>query len=712
ATPQPSEAKTLILVNRARVETLYGAPAAASLMEKLFALAADPAVLGLVLQVETDPAVAAAYAAWTASLADNDKANDVVAAIRNRVLTVAASAPQLAYVVIIGDDRIIPFRRVPDRISPTGPSADSVEPAYAPEVVEDGTIRAALAANMILTDDYLVDKEPSHWEDRQDNQYELYLPDYAVSRLVEQPAHIIAFIDSFLGGNKTINTSRVLVTGYDFLNDSANIITTLYTNDALATDSELNTPNWPGDALRAKYLNANPRFDIYSVNGHSTHLAQGTPDEDDITAAEVLAATTNLSGTLVYSVGCHSGLNEPGALDLAEAYIRRLANYMGNTGFGWGGSGVVYSEALMRNVSRELLRETSAQIGPALAAAKKRYFMQAQTFNAFDAKVLMQVVHYGLPMVSVTSGGALTDSPSFPSADPIFTPPSSFGPIAQGSAGYNLPGSFGAFGQSTTSQGVTYNLDGNITFAAGEPVQPVYWANVDAPAVGDLRGAVFLGGIYSDVVSFDPVIALADNEYVTEESEPAFTSEVFFPDDFFTVRAGVPGASDMILMSLGQYRSHPTAQAAGEGEAREQGINRIFSQMSFSTYYSNSPDRNAASISFIDGVLITPPNVTPGQGQIKVETTDDTGIHRVVVAYHEQQGQWQSQDLTFDAAAQKWTGVITGTTNTEFFIQVVDEAGNVAVNNNKGRFYPLAAPLPLAQGAQIVGPLYLPLIQR
>ena len=53
-------------------------------------------------------------------------------------------------------------------------------------------------------------------------------------------------------------------------------------------------------------------------------------------------------------MGCHGGLNDPGVLDLPQAYLQRKATYIGNTGFGWGGGGVVYSEALMRNLTREL----------------------------------------------------------------------------------------------------------------------------------------------------------------------------------------------------------------------------------------------------------------------------------------------------------------------------------------------------------------------
>ncbi|MGH9818463.1 MAG: hypothetical protein ACRD6I_20570, partial [Candidatus Acidiferrales bacterium] len=345
----------------------------------------------------------------------------------------------------------------------------------------------------------------------------------------------------------------------------------------------------------------------------STHIAAGVLDEDDLTAAEIIAATTDLSGALVFSLGSHRGLNDPGVLDLPQAYVQKLAHYVGNTGFGWGGGGVVYSEALMRNYARELLRDTTSAIGPALTAAKKKYYSQAKTFNAFDAKILMQVTLYGLPMVGFSSGGTLNDEDPFPSAEPIFTPPTAFGELAQGSAGYQLPGSFGSFGADTTGNGTTYTLDGNVAFSAGDPLLPLYYTDVSAPAVGDLRGAVFLGGVYSDTANVDPVIALAENEYVTDKSEPAFSAESFYPAAPFTVRssASVQGAADTLVLSLGQYQSNASALAAGV--TQDAGVVRVFDQMSFGTYYSDSPDRNAANIASIDGVL----DPVAGTGQIK-----------------------------------------------------------------------------------------------
>ncbi len=692
-TVDPSGVRTLIVTNRQRLETLYGTSRASGVMVKLFSLADHPRVEGAVLLVENNPSVAAAYAAWTASpasLADTTLANGVAAAVRATILSFAANAPQLEYLVIAGDDRVIPFRRVAE-----GTLAQQ-EADYATDVTANTTTAAALAQNQILTDDYYADKEPSTWSGG-----ELYLPDYPIGRLIEDPEEIIAFIESFQA-DAVNDVSNVLVTGYDFVQDSAALMKLLFENDGMTTDSTLIGPLWSGQALEQKHLQSATRFDIHAINGHSTHIATGTPDNNEVTAAEVAAATTNLAGALVYAVGCHAGLNDPGQLDLPQAFVRRGANYVGNTGYGWGGGGIVYSEALMRNYSRELLRDAQATIGGALVAAKNRYRQQSFSFRAYDAKVLMQSTLYGLPMAVVTSGGALSDDDPFPSAQQSFQPPSSFAEVNTGAFSYGLPGSFGAFGESSGSDGRSYDLDDNATFSAGAPVQPRYYADVTAPAAGQLRGVLFLGGVYSDVIGFDPQIARPHNEYVNETAEPAFGASGWFPAVPVSLQnsASISNSADTLVLSLGQFDPNSNTQ-------------RLFDQMALNTLYSFSADQTPAEILFVDGVL----DRAAGKGRVKVDAQDGSGVKRVVLAFTDNSlagpQSWQSRDLTYDPVAGMWTGEITGTVRSRFFVQAVDAGGNVAVADNKGAYYALTEPLPLVPGRDLPPgfSLYLPSIR-
>jgi hypothetical protein len=155
----------------------------------------------------------------------------------------------------------------------------------------------------------------------------------------------------------------------------------------------------------------------------------------------------------------------------------------------------------------------------------------------------------------------------------------------------------------------------------------------------------------------------------------------------------ISSSSEMLVTVLGQYNS-------------DTGAERVYDDMSFGTYYSDSPDTELPTISHVDGVL----DEAAGAGAIKVAASDASGVIRVVVAYTEGQGGWRSGDLTFDEGMGRWTGTITGTQQTRYFVQVVDGAGNVAVDDNKGRYHPLWKPLPFV--ADAANPAYLPLVVK
>lgn len=689
ATPTvpPSEVKTLILTNRQRLAAIFGTTETDALMAKVYQLADHPRVRGAVLQVETDAATAAAYDLWIASpeaLLDITKANAVAGAVRNLAMSFLTSATNAEYIVIVGDDRIVPHRRVPEG------NLDKTEHQYAPYMTANTSVWAAAQANMTLTDDFYADQEPTPWQDR-----ELYLPDYAIARLVERPEEIVAFIDTFLSGD-TITTSRALVTAYHFAIDGGEKIRDYLKDDDIVTDATLVGEVWTGAAARTKQLSADPRFDLQSINGHSTHLTIGVPNNDDIQASEIITASTDFARTIIYSMGCHSGLTDPGALDLPQAFSRRLANYVGNTGYGWGGGGVVGSEALMRNFTRRLVENTATEIGKALTAAKQNYYQWDTQIDPYEFKVLMETTLYGLPMYRITSGAVLEPDDPFPSAQINTTAPSAFGPVSVGSLDFGLPGALGAFGETTTVQGSILALDESSSFEVGQPIQPRFYAPLSAANAGSLHGIILRSGVYSDVTGFDPVIAQPLNEYVIPAAEPAFDAPGWHPALPFLVRSNssISTTAQVLVASLGQFDS-------------ASGTERLYDQLAFDAFYSNSPDTIPPTITHVDGVL------GPGAGtaRIKVETDDSSGILKVVAAYTTDQGTWQSGELAYDAVMWKWTGTIPATVQTRFFVQVVDRAGNVAVDNDKGRYRALFAPLPPVGGLPS-GRVYLPLLMK
>ena len=687
--PVPSDVRTVILVNKERVETLHGSTKADDLMAKLYQLAAHERVKGAVLQVEQDPSVEISYSVWNADPQNTAKANAVAAAVRGLGLAFIASNPSVEHIVIVGDDRVIPFRRVPDH---TG----KPESHYADDVTPGTTQWAAFEDDMSLTDACYADAMPSTWPGG-----EYCLPDYGIGRLIETPDEIMAFIDAFLAADGVIDLSSGgmgLITGYSFVTDAANLIKSLFTADTLTAESSLVGEAWSADTMEGIQLGAT-RYDLQSVNGHATHARQIAPDDSYVTADDIAASTTDLAGAIIFTVGCHSGFNDTATLDLAQAFARKRANYVANTGYGWGGGGVTFSEALMRNYARELLKDTTTEIGPALTRAKARYVQQAHAIDGYDEKILVESTLYGLPMYRLNTSGAFAEGDPFPSAEVTTDlPGGALGTLSAGGLTCSLAGS-GAFDDTPESpdsffgEGSFYSLNDSIAVAFGEPIQPRFFANVEAPAAGTLRGALFLGGVYTDVAGYDPVVAQPFNEYVTPGPEPAFSAPGWYPPVPFGVQNGdtAQTTDDTVVALMGQYDPNT-------------GTERLYEHLSFGTYYSSDPDYEPPTISYVNGLL----DPSRHKGEIKVGASDPSEVLRVVVAFTEGDGEWLSADLAYEQATLKWKGEITATVQTRFIVQAVDGAGNVQVAQNKGAYYRLLAPAPQeSEGSRLALPVVI-----
>ena len=83
--------------------------------------------------------------------------------------------------------------------------------------------------------------------------------------------------------------------------------------------------------------------------------------------------------------------------------------------------------------------------------------------------------------------------------------------------------------------------------------------------------------------------------------------------------------------------------------------------------------------------------------ELLVQTSDVSGVERVVIAYTDNRGSWESVDLVQGEASGLWQGAIPASHDLDFFVQAVDAAGNVAVDHNNGQYYRL-------------GRVYLPIV--
>ena len=88
-------------------------------------------------------------------------------------------------------------------------------------------------------------------------------------------------------------------------------------------------------------------------------------------------------------------------------------------------------------------------------------------------------------------------------------------------------------------------------------------------------------------------------------------------------------------------------------------------------------------------------------------------MSKVLVSFEAGQSQWQSKEMTYNAAAQVWVADISATAQTRYFVQAVDGAGNVFADDNKGSCFQLLPPLQLAQGTPFSsGKVYLPVVTK
>ncbi|MFN8443854.1 MAG: CARDB domain-containing protein [Caldilineaceae bacterium] len=649
-TPTPNQqsgVRTLILVQRAKLAELYGESGATSVLDKLNQLAKQSDVRGEIIRLDNNASVNAAYAAWAANLKSVEKANEVAVAIRQVVMTYLEQHQGVEYVVLVGEDRVLPQRRVRDN------TPQHTEKTYT-DVSDNNPIGAAVRADYFLTDDYYVDRLPTPYKGR-----EIYIPDLAVGRLVETPAQITGLIDQFLS-NPVLDNPKTLVTGYDFVQDTGqgNCEDLQADFGAANVDCSLIGNNWAVQDYRNRQLTANPPFKLQSINGHAAHYAEGAPGSSTIFGTDIAGSSSDLAGGLIYTLGCHSGLNVPSSnavnpLDLPEAFASKRASYVGNSGYGWGLRGAIgLSEKLMRLYTAELLKGSSSSMGKALVNAKTQYFQQDTNLSGYDEKVMQEIIFYGLPMFQLKTGAALGNTGNeFPGVVLTGTVPTgSLGETISTTVNINFSGALGSdeyLPLISTGDGQYYSLNGSTTADVGAPIQPLFFSDVST-ANNVARSVVLRGANYQSRQNFNPVVASPYNEYVTDASEAQLdASSGWYPA--IPVALQVHEESANLTTQLGQY--NPANQTL-----------RLLEDVDVDIYYSTDTDQTGPSITVVDGVY------TPdGKVSVKVGAVDPSGLKEVVLSYivdsNQSTGAIKTLNMQFDVGSQKWVGSFNGGQN-------------------------------------------------
>jgi len=643
STPPPTGSKTLILTNYQKLVELYGSTETDKLMTNLDSLAGHNSVQGQVIHVESDPTVAAAYRSRGSSYDDRNRGNAVAEAIKQVILTHwDNSNGALQYLVFVGDDRVIPFYRIVDGTPEPDP--------------------------MTLTDDFYSDRQPTH-----NNCYgntgcavnpELFIPDLAVGRLIENPRQIIGIINTFLDKN-SIELNSSIVTGYaldeggtEFLGDGAKEICRILQVGNIPTDCSLvGTETTTNDFVR-RILGDN--YVVRSVNSHANYNTLG-----ELTASDVLDAATDISASIFYTVGCHAGQNVSSDLDLPESFASRQVNYIANTGYGWGSYGINNSELLMQYLTEELVKPRST-LGMALINAKQTYHAEKTRITEYDEKVVAEVVLWGLPMYQLVSPPNIRRVSQNRSIRKNIR---SNIVLNDGLERNDLSYSWDIQPSIEASDGShSYSLGGKTIADLGKPLLPKFTDDIKHPSK-DLHGVIFRGGRYL-VKNSSPILQrfFTTTGYATPINN--FYSSGWYPSKFFT----------SIQLELNNGNKQTVVAAAGQYNPNlRSGQQRVFYDMDFDAYYHTASDWTPPVVYLTDSKLQS------NLATIGVTASDAAGIAEIVVAYTDGQSLWNSVNLT--ASGVTWSGNFAANADTEFFVQAVDSNGNVAVNDNDGKYF-------------------------
>jgi parallel beta-helix repeat protein len=658
-----TEVKTLILTHSTQLGARFGSIEA--LMDKLVLLGEQPEVAGALVDFAAIKAIDDTYNLWSENPLNPVYANLVAGSIRAWLDVNRAAYPNLEYLVIVGGDGIVPFWRVPDEV----PLAH--EGTYNPYLAAGSPTGAALGERYYFTDDYYGGFSFIPWRGRG-----LVFPDYGIGRLVEMPGEMMAAIDAFIA-SPALEAATALVTGYEFMIDGAEAMAAPLAASGLAV-THLIDDYWTAADLADAWLAGG--HDVNAINAHFEHwqAIPAQPLSGTVTALEAAASGT-MGGTLNYSIGCHSGLNIPDgeatahALDFPQALLGGGGAWIGNTGYGYGDADAVgYSELLMTFFSQNLAEGHA--LGHALRAAKAAYFNRtgAMSFSPYDEKVLAQATLYGLPMMRV----------SVPVGAQMGAEEAAFGRLSAPGRGDGLVTREVVFDleyetHTDPEVGTYYSVAGETQVNEWQPIQPR--TSLDISLGGETpHGAFFEGGTYQTIEDFDPVISRLLStapDMAFQEEEPTFDHpDIWHPSWWSLVnRVWIDEAvSERLVVIPAQYQSTTPTM----------GTQRLFDQMDYTVYYSNTMDIVPPSIWRVDAYRFE------AESHINVEVTDLSDVIRVGVSYTLGDGRWKSTDLVRRADNPNlWCGTIPYEESLEWFVQAVDGAGNVAVNDNKGAYF-------------------------
>lgn len=698
----PQSTQTLFLVNRQRMAKLYGAAAADSIMGAAGAANAGPSsqlatfasrsdVGGAVLSVDGNANVRAAYQAWDSNPCVTDNADGVVRSINDLLQTYRSTLPNLKYVVLLGTDTVLPQYRFtdPSVLSPELNEAQDL--AFTTNGLTQGNaLYAAAAQDQVLTDGAYTAFTRITWLD-----HDLPLPQIPVSRLVETPTDILGQIAQYTSSNGILNPTSALTTGYDFLADGADATNaalqsrfgtglstdTLISHPGPAPDFIPGPPAWSKNDITGTaghFFGKTPIPDIGALFGHYNHYAfqpAGPVSSIDDVATTADASGKALAAHILFTVGCHAGLNvgdELGAatasaadlpkyLDWAQVYSKDLnAVYVANTGYGYGDTATVAASERLMTLFASKLGVNSPNIGDNWLDALTTYAGTAGVLSAVDEKVMGEATLYGLPFYHFSSVKTVPAGGTAPTSD-----------------GVVASTSYPALNISGDLAGTGVNADGTTKSTLAVPHRPIEPLITKDVSVNNQQAR----GLWVNALttSDTPGVTPTQAHWIVDDSRHEPRRD--FQNTYWPASPGeiihmptLHGARDFLNINAGSFMP-------GSGTT---GTQRNVQSIGVDVTYSNATDVTAPLITQATAVQNPSDNT---KATIFARVSDNSGaLHKVAALYNDgSSGQWhyvllaQTSPGVFQA---NLTGLPAGNL-IEFGVEAMDNGGNTGQSWDK-----------------------------
>ncbi|MGD8526572.1 MAG: hypothetical protein PVJ63_10005, partial [Thioalkalispiraceae bacterium] len=638
------------------------------------------------------------YDEWDMNPCNTNLPNTQIAEpVREKILDYVRSGTQ--FVTLVGNDKVIPFYRVPDATSISNERNYVLESRTKPGTADF----ARLFESQNLTDDFYVD------DNEFINDTSLIIPKWSISRLVENPDEIISSIEAFLANNQQINLSSAMVSGYDIFDDGAESSSS-YLAELVGAENVTKyiSPLWEADdigcdllgsAYSENCLSTDVSSGVSNFNAHFSHFffqsAYGYNEiqPDFLFSNDIKSSASGekiLSGRLAYTVGCHSGYNVPDGHakefvvteinpnhDFSQAVAKQGGVLVGSTGYGLAGiESVAGTEKLLALFSEELVKNST--IGMALVKAKQRYFTSlrsASDVTPYDVKSTIQTTLYGLPMYGINgasesllmaSNSSTTSTSSSMTIDVDVTETS--GAVIEDG---NYP-----YEEVDTNSGYYYQVNNQHHSIPTRPVQPKMV--IDIPDGVPVHGVLVKAGSYDDINNFDPVYSRPTTEWSRGVKEESYCQNGYWPSTLANINY-YNNSSNLVIIP-GQF-SCDNIDSSGIAT----GSQRLYKQLALEVLRHNSQDFYPPDINSVD--LQDSGN---GTTSVIIDATDnESGIARIVVLIQEN-GQLTAVDSGQLSGSGPYSidlgqelGSITN--QKKLILQVVDGANNVSNWTAKGK---------------------------